>query len=126
MTRASAAGLAVSCRFSGSADGLPADAADAAYRVVQESLTNALKHAPGAPVDIVVAGTGGYVEIDVRNGPAAGPPSGLERSGGGRGLTGMRERVAACGGELDARPDEDGGWRVIARLPRLTRGGQPG
>jgi signal transduction histidine kinase len=48
----------VRCRFSGSADDLPATAADAAYRVVQESLTNALKHAPGAPVDIVIAGTG--------------------------------------------------------------------
>jgi signal transduction histidine kinase len=118
VTRAAAAGLAVSCRFSGSADGLPAPAADAAYRVVQESLTNALKHAPGAPVDIVVEGAGGYVEIDVRSGPAVGPPSGLERSGGGRGLTGMRERVAACGGELAAGPAQDGGWQVVARLPR--------
>jgi signal transduction histidine kinase len=121
VTRAAAAGLAVSCRFSGSADDLPAPASDAAYRVVQESLTNALKHAPGAPVDIVVEGAGGYVEIDVRNGPAVGPPSGLERSGGGRGLTGMRERVAACGGELAAGPAPAGGWRVVARLPR-----QPG
>jgi signal transduction histidine kinase len=118
VTRAAATGLAVSCRFSGSADGLPAPASDAAYRVVQESLTNALRHAPGAPVDVVVAGTGGYVEIDVRNGPAVGPPSGLERSGGGRGLTGMRERVAACGGELTAGPADRGGWQVLARLPR--------
>jgi signal transduction histidine kinase len=118
VARAAAAGLAVSCRFSGSADGLAAEACDAGYRVVQESLTNALRHAPGAPVDVLVAGTGGYVEIDVRNGPAVGPPSGLERSGGGRGLIGMRERVAGCGGELDAGPAEDGGWRVIARLPR--------
>jgi signal transduction histidine kinase len=117
VTRASAAGLAVSCRFSGSADDLPADAADAAYRVVQESLTNALKHAPGAPVDIVIAGISGQVEIGVRNGPAVGPPSGLEGSGGGRGLAGMRERVSACGGELTAGPAE-GGWQVLARLPR--------
>jgi signal transduction histidine kinase len=125
VTRAAAAGLAVSCRFSGSADGLPAPAADAAYRVVQESLTNALRHAAGAPVDVVVAGTVEYVEIDVRNGPAVGPPSGLERSGGGRGLTGMRERVAACGGELEAGPVEAGGWRVAARLPRQARSDQP-
>ena len=117
VTRASGAGLDVSCRFSGSADDLPANAADAAYRVVQESLTNALKHAPGAPVDIVIAGTAGQVEIAVRNGPAAGPPSGLEESGGGRGLAGMRERVSACGGELTAGPAE-GGWQVLARLPR--------
>jgi signal transduction histidine kinase len=125
VTRAAAAGLAVSCRFSGSADGLPAPASDAAYRVVQESLTNALRHAPGAPVDVVVAGTGEYVEIEVCNGPAVGPPSGLERSGGGRGLTGMRERVAACGGELEAGPAEAGGWRVLARLPRQARSDQP-
>jgi len=118
VTRASAAGLAVSCRFSGSADDLPAPAADAAYRVVQESLTNALKHAPGAPVDIVISGAVAHVEIGVRNGPPAGSPSGLERSGGGRGLTGMRERVAACGGELEAGPLADGGWQVLARLPR--------
>jgi signal transduction histidine kinase len=118
VTRASGAGLAVSCRFSGSADDLPADAADAAYRVVQESLTNALKHAPGAPVDIVIAGTAGQVEIAVRNGPAVGPPSGLEESGGGRGLAGMRERVSACGGELSSGPAGDGGWQVLARLPR--------
>ena len=118
VTRASAAGLAVSCRFSGSADDLPANAADAAYRVVQESLTNALKHAPGAPVDIVIAGTSGQVEIGVSNGPAAGPLSGLEESGGGRGLAGMRERVSACGGELTVGPAGDGGWQVLARLPR--------
>jgi signal transduction histidine kinase len=118
VTRASGAGLAVSCRFSGSADDLSADAADAAYRVVQESLTNALKHAPGAPVDIVIAGTTGQVEVGVRNGPAAGPPSWLEGSGGGRGLAGMRERVSACGGELTAGPAEGGGWQVLARLPR--------
>ncbi len=123
VTRASSAGLAVSCRFSGAAEDLPAAAADAAYRVVQESLTNALKHAPGAPVDIVIAGAAGHVEIGVRNGPAVGPPSTLERSGGGRGLAGMRERVAACGGELDAGPVDGGGWQVLARLPR--RPGQP-
>ena len=95
--------------------------------MVQESLTNALRHAPGAPVDVVVAGADGCVEIDVRNGPAVGPPSGLERSGGGRGLTGMRERVAGCGGVLDKGPAEDGGWRVAVRLPRQapSPGGPP-
>ena len=124
VTRAAAAGLAVSCRFSGSSDVLPAPASDAAYRVVQESLTNALRHAPGAPVDVVVAGADGCVEIDVRNGPAVGPPSGLERSGGGRGLTGMRERVAACGGVLTpARPKTaGGGWPPDCRASQLRTG----
>ncbi len=117
VARAGAAGLAVSCRFVGAADGLPPQAADAAYRVVQEGLTNALKHAPGAPVEILISDADGQVEVTVQNGPAAGPPSGLELSGGGRGITGMRERVTACGGELLVGP-ADGGWRVLARLPR--------
>jgi signal transduction histidine kinase len=117
VTRAAAAGLAVSCRFTGSADGLCDAAADAAYRVVQESLTNALKHAPGAPVDVVIAGAAGHVEIGVVNGPATDPQSGLEHSGGSRGLAGMRERVTACGGEISIGPVADGGWQVRARLP---------
>jgi len=117
VTRAGAAGLAVSCRFTGSADGLPDAAADAAYRVVQESLTNAFKHAPGAPVDVVIAGASGHVEIGVVNGPATGPQSGLELTGTGRGLTGMRERVAACGGQISVGPVAGGGWQVLARLP---------
>jgi signal transduction histidine kinase len=117
VTRASAAGLAVSCRFSDSADDLPAAVADAAYRVVQESLTNALKHAPGAPVDVVIAGASGHVEICVVNGPPVGPQSGLEHAGSGRGLAGMRERVAACGGEVTTGPADGGGWQVLARLP---------
>jgi signal transduction histidine kinase len=117
VTRAGAAGLAVSCRFTGPADGLPDAAADAAYRVVQESLTNAFKHAPGAPVDVVIAGASGHVEIGVINGPAADPQSGLELAGAGRGLTGMRERVTACGGQISAGPVAGGGWQVLARLP---------
>jgi len=117
VTRARAAGLAVSCRFTGPADGLPDAAADAAYRVVQESLTNAFKHAPGAPIDVVIAGASGHVEIGVVNGPAKDPQSGLELTGAGRGLTGMRERVTACGGQISAGPVAGGGWQVLARLP---------
>jgi signal transduction histidine kinase len=118
VARAGAAGLAVSCRFAGPTDGLPERASQAAYRVVQESLTNALKHAPGAPVDVVIAGAGREVQVSVSNGPPSAPPSGLERTGGGRGLAGMHERVRACGGEFTAGPAGGGGWRVTARLPR--------
>jgi len=124
VTRAGAAGLAVSCRFTGSADGLPDAAADAAYRVVQESLTNAFKHAPGAPVDVVIAGAGGHVEIGVVNGPAKDPQSGLELTGAGRGLTGMRERVTACGGQISAGQVAGGGWQVLARLPLVSGSAQ--
>jgi signal transduction histidine kinase len=117
VARAGAAGLAVTCRFSGSADGLSQAASEAAYRVVQESLTNALKHAPGAPVDVVIAEAGGELELSIANGAPTAPPSGLERTGGGRGLAGMRERVSACGGQLTVGPLKDGGWRVLATLP---------
>jgi signal transduction histidine kinase len=120
VARASAAGLAVGFRVSGSADGLSGEASEAAYRVVQEGITNALKHAPGARVDVVITELNGHVEIAVVNGPAVAPGSGLERVGGGNGLAGMRDRVLACGGELTAGP-EDGGWQVRARLP-----GRPG
>ncbi len=118
VARAAAAGLAVTCRFAGPADELPEQSSEAAYRVVQESLTNALKHAPGSPVQVVIAASGQSVQITVRNGASAAGASGLERAGGGRGLTGMRERVQACGGELSAGPAEGGGWQVLARLPR--------
>ncbi len=117
VARAGAAGLAVTCRFAGPAEDLGLQSGDAAYRVVQESLTNAFKHAPGAPVDVVITSGNGQVEIGVLNGPAAGSPSGLEHAGGGRGLAGMRERVTACGGDISAGPSADGGWQVLARLP---------
>ncbi len=133
VARAGAAGLAVSCRITGSTGRLPEHASDTAYRVVQESLTNALKHSPGAPVEVVIAGSGDHMDIAVVNGttpvpasaavpaavpaPAAFPMVGLQRAGGGYGLAGMRERVAACGGEMSAGPTEGGGWQVRARLP---------
>jgi len=115
--RASGSGLAVSCRFAGSCDRLAPAASEAAYRVVQEALTNALKHAPGAPVDITVRSQGAEVAVDVVNAPGRQRPSGLERSGGGFGLAGMRDRVAACGGSLTCGPTQAGGWRVSALLP---------
>ena len=92
--RAGATGLAVTCRFLVSGDHLAPAASEAAYRVVQEALTNALKHAPDAPVDITVSGCDGEVEVDIVNAPRQ-VPSSLERSGGGFGLTGMRDRIAA-------------------------------
>jgi signal transduction histidine kinase len=117
VARSGAAGLAVSCKISAAADRIPEQASEALYRVVQESLTNALKHAPGAPVELVIADAGGELAVSVANGPPTGAPTGLEQSGGGRGLAGMRERVRACGGELTAGPVEGGGWQVLARLP---------
>jgi signal transduction histidine kinase len=116
VARAAAAGLNVSCRFDVIADRLSARAAQTAYRVVQESLTNALRHAPGASVQITVSGTARQLRLAVASGRPACVQSGLEGSGTGRGLAGMRDRVRECGGEFRAGPSADG-WLVTASMP---------
>jgi len=96
---------------------LPGAAGRTAYRVVQEGLTNARKHAPGEPVQVVIDGRpGGGLLIEIRNpvvnGHAAGPVIG----GSGTGLIGLTERVRLAGGELDHQA-ADGEFRLSARLP---------
>jgi signal transduction histidine kinase len=118
--RAASTGLQVSCRFAGSCDELTPAASQAAYRVVQEALTNALKHAPGAPVSVTIEAAGQEVSVSVVNSAPREPqelPSALADSGGQFGLAAMRERVAACGGVLTAGPSQAGGWQVRALLP---------
>jgi signal transduction histidine kinase len=117
VARAAGSGLDVSLRLEGEREGLPAAAAEAAYRVVQESLTNALRYASGAAVRVLVHGTTDDVRVEVANGPAAADAA-LAGAGTGNGLRGLRERVAAAGGSFDAGPTGDGGWHVSARLPR--------
>src|SRR5260370_27007854 len=90
IARASAAGLAVTCRFAGSFEGLPPAASETAYRLIQESLTNALKHAPGAHVGITIHATGGHLQVRAVNGPPAPAPSPLCRPAGGPAPAGMR------------------------------------
>jgi signal transduction histidine kinase len=89
------------------------------YRVVQEGLTNALKHAPGAAVELAFGVEDGELAIRIRDDGGVGD-SRLSSTGAGLGLTGMRERVAGCGGRLDAGPVADGGWRLSATLPLPT------
>ena len=97
------------------ASSFPAEVEDAAYRVVQEGLTNVMKHAPGAEVEVRLGLRGDSFEIVVRN-EGDNAPSMLAETGSGLGLTGMRERVESAGGTLDVGPDGDG-WRLHARLP---------
>ncbi|WP_189134599.1 sensor histidine kinase [Wenjunlia tyrosinilytica] len=101
-------------------DGEPeeADAAvlRAAYRVVQEALSNASRHAPGAEVRVAVETADQRLEISVHNGPSPFPAIESERDGG-RGLTGMRERVAQVGGTLWTFDTPDGGFDVCASFP---------
>ena len=90
---------------------------DVAYRIVQEGLTNVMKHAPGAAVRVRFSADDGMLEIELRNAPSQ-SASTLTATGSGLGLTGMRERVAIIGGSLSAGTDPDGGWCLRARLPR--------
>ena len=118
VTRAAGSGLHVTLRLEGEREGLPAAVVQAAYRVVQESLTNALRHASGAPVGVLVRGELQRLVVQVDNGPAVNDGAQLTDIGGGHGLAGLRARVGACGGTLQAGPTPDGGWRVYAQLPR--------
>lgn len=86
-----------------------------AYRILQEALTNTVRHAPNAHVDVAVNYGPEAVSLEVRNDRGDGDTT--PDPGGGHGLTGMRERVAAIGGRLDAGPEPDGGFRVRAVLP---------
>jgi signal transduction histidine kinase len=114
---ASGSGLDVDLRLEGEREGLPAVAVEAAYRVVQESLTNAIRYAAGARVRVLVRGGADELFVEVTNAPARAERT-LAGAGTGNGLRGLRERAAACGGQLEAGPTDDGGWRVAAHLPR--------
>jgi signal transduction histidine kinase len=89
-----------------------------AYRIVQEALTNTLKHAGEAQAEVVVRYERAALELTVVDN-GLGPPATV--NGSGHGLIGMRERVALYGGELEAGTRNGGGYAVRARLP-LTRG----
>lgn len=86
----------------------------AAFRIVQEALSNAVRHAPGARIGVRLHAEARSIRIRVHN---AAPPSAPEGHGGGYGLRGMRERAELLGGSLSAGPAADGGWDVDAVLP---------
>jgi signal transduction histidine kinase len=116
--RTSAAGLPVTVEVTGTARPLPAAVGLAAYRIVQEALTNVTRHA-GRPVSATVRLDYAPDRLTVEvtdDGPGSG-----DTSGTGSGLLGMAERAAALGGQLDAGPRPGGGFRVAARLPVRER-----
>lgn len=115
--RAAATGLAVSYAFSGDADEIPPKLADAALHITQEGITNALKHAPGAPISVTVHAADGCLSVVVENEAPRDTPTGLEQTGGTHGIAGLRTRVIAAGGDLRAGPDPHGGWQLAAELP---------
>lgn len=108
-------GTPIRLRVDGEIGDVPAPVGLAAYRIVQESLTNAIAHAGGAPVLVRVGVGDRALDVSVSNGRPHRTDTGRDA---GHGLVGMRERALALGGTLDAGPDPDtGGWRVTARLP---------
>jgi signal transduction histidine kinase len=111
--QARAGGLDVVLHEQGERPAVPPGVDLAAFRIVQEALTNARKHAGAVAAEVSVRYSDGGVEVEVAN--AAG--SGGNGDGSGHGLVGMRERVRVYGGTLDAGPRDGGGFRVRARLP---------
>jgi signal transduction histidine kinase len=117
--RAAETGLDISYAFSGSSGRLPNVVTEVAYRVAQEGITNALKHAPGAPIRVSLETHSARLAISIENEP---PPSAtndgrLASTGGGYGLEGLKQRIRILNGSFDAGPTETGGWRVLTELP---------
>jgi signal transduction histidine kinase len=110
-----AAGLPVTLTVEGVRGDVPAGIDLAGFRIVQEALTNVRRHAGAAETTVRVGYAARSIDVEVRN--VAGPLSGRETSGSGRGLVGMRERIRLYGGTVSAAP-QAGGFAVHARLPR--------
>jgi signal transduction histidine kinase len=131
IARAQTSGMTVTVTVTGTERRLPPDVDQAAYRIVQEALTNVSRHAgpAGASVRLLYTPDSLTVQVDndapgddggadTADGGNGSGPAGLEPAPArGLGLIGMRERVAALGGRLDAGPREQGGFRVRAELP---------
>lgn len=109
---ARAAGMRIALQAQGDVDAVPGGIARATYRIVQESLTNARKHSPGAQTAVLIRRRDGVLTVRVVNDGNAHPST-----GSGYGIRGMRERVEQLGGMLTAQPTADGGFEVLATLP---------
>jgi signal transduction histidine kinase len=112
-----ATGLSIELTVEGTPRELPAGIELAAFRIVQEALTNVLKHAHATWVGLTLCYTKEALTVKIQDNGRGQPGS---RSSVGRGIIGMRERVALYDGELHAGPDPNGGYQVTARLPLLT------
>jgi len=126
VARARAAGLPVTVAVTGVERPLPPEADQAAYRIVQEALTNVSRHAGPACASVHLHYTPETLSVQVDDdgkgpvistGSGTGTSTGTRASGPGLGLVGMRERVSALGGQLHAGPQDGGGFQVRAELP---------
>ena len=106
----------VEIELSGDLGNLPPSVDAAIYRLAQESITNAIRHARGAAhVEVLVAGSDSDVRLTVAD---DGTPTGAGRSPSGYGIVGMEERATLLGGTLDAGPGATRGWTVTAVIPK--------
>ncbi|MFE7036844.1 sensor histidine kinase [Streptomyces sp. NPDC057621] len=112
--QAAGAGLTVAVENGDDSGKLPPGADLAAFRIVQEALTNVVRHSGSRRACVRVDRTGDSLRLRIDD---DGPATGEEAGGSGNGLAGMRERAAALGGTIEAGPREDGGFRVLAVLP---------
>jgi signal transduction histidine kinase len=117
VARTSAAGLPVTVEVVGTARPLPAAVGLAAYRIVQEALTNVTRHAGPASATVRLTYAAHELTVEVTDDGRGAE----DTSGSGQGLLGMAERAAAIGGDVDAGPRPGGGFRVVARLPVRER-----
>jgi signal transduction histidine kinase len=115
VSRIRATGVPIAYRVLGEPRSLPAGLDLTAYRVVQEALTNTVKHASGASVDILVDYKPSRLSLDIAD--SGGVPGQSAASGNGRGLIGLRERVSVHGGTVSAGPRAHGGYRVQVEIP---------
>jgi signal transduction histidine kinase len=116
VAQAAGAGVEVRVSLEGGPRRLPPAVDLAAYRVVQESLTNVVRHARASRAEITVRHADGRVVVEVTDDGRADPGNG-SGNGSGQGILGMRERARALGGSLEAGPRPEGGFRVLASLP---------
>jgi signal transduction histidine kinase len=110
-------GLVVETVVTGEPPVLPSGVGLSAFRIVQEALSNAMRHAPGSQVRVEIGYGRSELNLRVVNGPPPGGPPHSQVPGTGHGLVGMRERIAMLGGELTAKPTPEGGFVVAAMLP---------
>ncbi|WP_455433053.1 sensor histidine kinase [Streptomyces vietnamensis] len=120
--QAAATGLTVAVSTSGTPAALPPGADLAAFRIVQEALTNVVRHSGSRTARVRIGHGPGRLELTVDD---DGPATGTEAGGSGSGLAGMRERAAALGGTIEAGTRPDGGFRVHALLPLRPEGRTP-
>jgi len=119
LARTAQTGVKLDYDIIGDAGSIPGPTARATYRILQEGLTNAIRHAPGAAIQVTMA-CGERVHLEILNHPPPAGALGIGQLGSGHGLIGLAERTSSLGGTIHSGPVPTGGWRLSAELPATT------